>query len=265
VAPEPRSSEELAATGAAIHATDGLVQLGSITVPSGTLAIFDIGLAGYLPREALLPAIVKALVPADRPLDVVGMPIGFGRYKHSWDHVSIVLGDGDVVASRKLGEAGVDFARLACMDLDAFDHWVHDESLDGKADVVFWGRDEKLLAKAVRAQRAGEGYGWVDLPVAEAEAKYDLVGRTKSENKWLLAADFRPHSHHYHALAAARANRHGAGTLDLAGTRLMLLFTSWGDGVFPIYVDLDADERPVRIRIQLATDAAFAAMAALTP
>src|SRR5216117_1072146 len=44
--------------------------LGSITCPSGTLGIFDIGLMGYLPRPALEPAIVKAPVPANRELRV---------------------------------------------------------------------------------------------------------------------------------------------------------------------------------------------------
>jgi hypothetical protein len=39
-----------------------------------------------------------------------------------------------------------------------------------------------------------------------------------------------------------------------------LFFTSWGDGVFPIYLDLDAEDRPVRVRIQLATAEASAAL-----
>jgi hypothetical protein len=39
-----------------------------------------------------------------------------------------------------------------------------------------------------------------------------------------------------------------------------MFFTSWGDGVFPIYLDVDHDDQPVRIRIQLATEASNAAM-----
>src|SRR5262245_58732146 len=54
--------------------------LGEITVPSGKLAVFDVGLVGYLPREALEPAIVKADVPSDRPLRVVGTLVGKGRF-----------------------------------------------------------------------------------------------------------------------------------------------------------------------------------------
>jgi hypothetical protein len=33
---------------------------------------------------------------------------------------------------------------------------------------------------------------------------------------------------------------------------VLLFFTSWGNGVFPIYLDLDQGDQPVRIRIQLA-------------
>src|SRR5690242_15198060 len=90
----------------------GVVQLGKITVPSGTLAVFDVGLVGYLPRPALEPALVKVAVPADRALAVVGKRLGKGRFADCWDHVAVKLADGKVAASKKLGEAGVDFARL---------------------------------------------------------------------------------------------------------------------------------------------------------
>src|SRR5512143_1861979 len=53
-------------------------KLGEITVPSGTLAVFDVGLLGYLPRPALEPAIVKTAAPADRALPVIGHRIGKG-------------------------------------------------------------------------------------------------------------------------------------------------------------------------------------------
>jgi hypothetical protein len=239
------------------------VTLGEITTPSGTLAIFDVGLIGYLPREALEPAIVKATVPTDRPLPVVGTLVGKGRFADCWDHVAIILGDGDVHGSKKLGEAGVDFARLICMDHGALDHWQHEDSLDGKADFVFWGRDEGLLARVMGAPRIKDGYGWSGLSLADAEAKADTAARKKAENRWALATDYRPHSHHYYALAAARANPHGAGLLQLAGTWLLLMFTSWGDGVFPIYLDVDDHNRPVQVRIQLATEASNTAMRAV--
>ena len=234
--------------------------LGTITCPSGKLAILDIGLVGFLPRGALEPQIVRAEVPSDRELSITGSRVGRGRFADCWDHVSINLADGDVHQTKKLGEAGVDFARLACLDLKALDHWKHEDSLDGLADVVFWGRDDAALAKALRAPKTKEGYGWRDLDLMDAESKVMEAEILKAENNWMLNVDFRPHSHHFHALAAARANPAGAGGLVVGGSKMLLFFTSWGDGVFPIYLDLDAEDRPVRVRIQLATAESNAAM-----
>jgi len=232
-------------------ATGGLELIGEVTAPSGKLAIFDVGLVGFLPREALEPALIVVDVPRDRALPVLGQRVGSGRYADRWDHVAVVLAEGVIATSTKLGEAGVDFARLACMDLGALDHWQHEDSLDGKADFLFWGRDAGTLAKLMRAPAQAEGHGWLDLPVAEAEAKSDDAARHKAANHYLLATDLRPHSHHFHALAAARASAVGAGAIEVGGARVLLFFTSWGDGVFPVFLERDASGTPVRIRIQL--------------
>jgi hypothetical protein len=239
--------------------------IGEVTAPSGTLTVFDVGLVGYLPREALEPALVKATVPTDRALPVIGRRVGKGRFSDCWDHVAVRLGDGEVAASKKLGEAGVDFARLVFMDHGAFDHWQHEDSLDGLADFVFWGRDAAALARSMGAPATKEGYGWTNLPVATADAKALDADKLRAANHWLLATDFRPHSHHFHALAAARKSSQGAGTIDVGGAKVCLFFTSWGDGVFPIYLDVDAHDQPVQIRVQLDTADSNAAMHAVNP
>jgi hypothetical protein len=226
--------------------------LGEITVPSGTLAVFDIGLLGFLPREAMEPAIIKTAAPTDHPLAVIGHRVGKGRYADCWDHVIVKLAAGEVTHSTKLGEAGVDMARLVCMDYGALDAWQHDESLDGKADVVFWGRDEKAAARSTGAKRTGEGYGWTNMSLEAADAKQLEVDKLKAAAHWALAIDFRPHSHHYYALAEARKNKLGAGTIEVGGAQVLLFFTTWGDGVFPVFLDLDAKEQPVQLRIVLA-------------
>ena len=252
-----RIATAAAERGKALGEASGPVQLGSITVPSGTLAIFDVGLMGYLPREALDPMLICAPVPSDRALAVVGTRVGAGRFAACWDHVAIELAGPDrhdVAHARKLGEAACDFARLICMDRAAIDHWQHEDSLDQLADFVFSGRDEAQLAKALGAKRLphGGGHGFTDLPLAEAEAKADRAAELKAEHKWLLVTELRPHSHHFDALAAARASPSGAGVLEIGGARMLLFFTSWGNGIYPVYLDVDQDARPVRIRIQLA-------------
>lgn len=237
--------------------------LGEVTVPSGRLALFDVGLVGYLPRPALEPSLVIADVPGDRPLAVIGTRVGSGRFADCWDHVAVKIADGEVASSKKLGEAGVDFARLVAMDHGALDHWRHEDSLDGLADFVFWGRDAAQLAKAIGAPANKEGHGWTDLAVADAEARADKAERIKAQKHLLLATDLRPHSHHFQALAAARKSPQGAGTIDVAGAKVCLFFTSWGDGVFPIYLDFDHDDRPVQVRVQLNTAASNEAMRAV--
>ncbi len=226
--------------------------LGEITVPSGTVALFDIGLLSFLPREAMEPAIIKTTAPSDRPLAVIGHRVGKGRYADCWDHVVVKLAAGEVTHSTKLGEAGVDMARLIVMDYGALDAWQHEDSLDGKADVVFWGRDEKAAAKSTGATPTGEGYGWSNLSLADADAKQLEVDKLKAAAHWALTIDYRPHSHHFYALAEARKNKLGAGTLEVGGAQILLFFTTWGDGVFPVFLDLDATDQPVQLRIVLA-------------
>jgi hypothetical protein len=238
-------------------------KLGEVTVPSGKLAIFDVGLFPFLPRDTLEPALVTCEVPAQGALPVIGRRVAAGRFSDSWDFVAVRLSPSPVASFRKLGEAGVDFARLMIIDYAALDAWVHDDSLDGKADLMFWGRDAALAARRVSAPPTTEGYGWTNLTVAAATAKWDQLERVKAENHWLLASDLRPHSHHFHALAAARAAKRGAGTVEVGGAQALLFFTSWGDGVFPIYLDTDAAGRPVQIRVQLNTPESNAALRAV--
>jgi hypothetical protein len=97
------------------------------------------------------------------------------------------------------------------------------------------------------------------LPAEKALA----VDKLKAANKWGLMIDFRPHSHHFLALAEARKSKLGAGTIEVGGARVCLFFTSWGDGVFPIYLDLDQTDQPVQLRVQLNTTDAVAAMHAV--
>jgi hypothetical protein len=168
--------------------------------------------------------------------------------------VVIRVAPGVATHSQKLGEAAVDFARLICMDHGALDAWTHEDTLDGLADVVFWGRDGAAAAKATGAKTLkGEGFGWTNLSLDVAEEKALEVDKLKAKNHWGLVIDFRPHSHHFYALAAARKNKQGAGTIEVGDAKVCLFFTSWGDGVFPIFVDLDDDNRPLQVRVQLSS------------
>lgn len=240
--------------------------LGRVRAPSGELAIFDVGLAGQEAAEQVAQwMVVVGDVPRDRELKVIGARLGRGRFGACWDWVAVACGDGAVVASEQIGEATVDFARILFVDRAGFASWEHERSLDGKADFVFWGRDASRLAEAIDAPPTDEGYGWVDLAIDECVARGTRAEEVKAERGWKLATDFRPHSHHYLALAQVRATPTESATIDVGGAPACLFATTWGDGMFPIFADRDAAGAIVRVRVQLATAASEDAMEAVNP
>ena len=246
--------------------------LGRVRAPSGELAIFDVGLAGQEAAEQLAQwMVVVGEVPRDRELRVIGARLGRGRFASCWDWVAVeILPDAVIATSEPIGEATVDFARILLVDRAGFGAWEHERSLDGKADFVFWGRDAEQLAQAIDAPSTDSGggggeYGWTDLALDECIARGTRADELKAEKGWKLATDFRPHSHHYLALAQMRAAPTESGTIDVGGAPACLFATSWGDGVFPIVVDRDAAGGLVRVRVQLATPASEDAMEAVNP
>ena len=226
-------------------------RIGEITLPSGTLTILDPGHIGMFEDEELpeVPAISVGDLPRDRPLPVWG--VGLVGAGPRWDHVAIVLSDAAVAGTEELGEAVVDFARLLLADETNADKWIHSDSIDGNADFVFWGRDAAALAAAVNAPPLPDGqFGWRDLDLDDAVTRGTAAEELKDERGWKLATDFRPHSHHWQLLEQARAAVTQSATITVDDVRVCLFFTG-GDGMFPVFVDVADDGRPVQIRIQL--------------
>ena len=108
-----------------------------------------------------------------------------------------------------------------------------------------------------------EGYGWCDLPIQEAIRKETKVERLRDEHGWRFATDFRPHSHHWQAMQQVRASETESGTVVVGGAEMCVFMTSWGDGIFEIYADYDADDRLARIRAVLGSENTLARMRAL--
>lgn len=196
-----------------------------------------------------VPVVPVGGVPTDRALRVVATPGQWG-----WARIRIELGDGAVAERRPLTGIRVDHARFAFADGDALGSWVHDASLDGLADVVFWGRDEDEIAAEFGARRTGtpgdDPYGWLDLPIRDAYRQaITLDERRTAEPERRFALDFRPHSHHWQVMAALRAADHEAATLTVGGADIMMAMTSIGDGHFPVHLDVDATGTPLAIDI----------------
>ncbi len=202
-----------------------------------------------------VPVIAVGGLRTDRPLTVTAAPGPDGW----WRHVRIVVTDAPVAGVRELARIGVDNARFVFADADALSSWVHEDPVDGLADVVFWGRDEDNVAAELGAARTGtpgdDVYGWLDLPLAEAYTKaMALRDRRGAQPPRMFAFDFRPHSHHWQVMAGVRASGHEAATIEVGGARLMFAMTSVGDGFFPVRVDLDAAGAPVAIEVTIAEE-----------
>jgi hypothetical protein len=173
-----------------------------------------------------------------------------------WTHFRIAVSDEPVVGTRPLGKIGVDCARFVFADADALSAWVHDDPIDGLADVVFWGRHETDIAAEFGAIRTGtpgeDHYGWLNLPVREAYAKaVALNDRRTTAPERKFAFDFRPHSHHWRVMADVRASENEAAKIDVGGARIMFAMTSVGDGFFPVHVELDAAGAPAAIQVTI--------------
>ena len=145
-------------------------------------------------------------------------------------------------------------------DIDALKEWKHDDPIDGKADFVFWGRDAEPAAKEVNAPRlhdpdGGTTYGWENLPDADARRRGTLVWQAKEKNGWLMALDYRPHSHHWQVMQQVRRSATECGVAEVGGATMCGFMTSWGDGLYPVVVERDKGGEVVRVRLQLGDDA----------
>ena len=136
--------------------------------------------------------------------------------------------------------------------------WDDRNSRDGKADLVFWGRDAAAVAAeigAVPIQFAGETnlFGWADLPFDEARGLAQRVHALRSESR-KFALDFRPHTHHWQVMRDVRATQTESSVIDLCNSQLCMFMTTWGDGPFPVEADLDASGQMLRLRIEVGCD-----------
>jgi hypothetical protein len=206
-----------------------------------------------------LSAVAVGGLPRDRLLPVMGEWMPPDKYAGCWRRVWVEVRDGVLASTRRIGDVYVDMARLMAVDADALGAWDDEESQDGKADIVFWGRDAVAVAEDVGAPAVKDGlqsevFGWADLPFDDAFALGKRLDALHGGER-RFAFDFRPHTHHWQVMHDVRATRTQSGVLDLAGARLCMFMTTWGDGEFPVEVDLDAAGELLRVRIDVGCDA----------
>jgi hypothetical protein len=167
------------------------------------LALTHGGGAGEVQVSGLWNAVVGD-VPRDRPLTMWAEPMDDPQFVGRWRWVGVdCRPEVPVARTEAVGHTMVDQARLLVADVAALADWSHEEPLDGRADVVLWGRDAERTAAIVGAPRLDGGeWGWRDLPVDDAHARARRLFALKEREGLLLGLDFRPHSHHYLARCA---------------------------------------------------------------
>jgi hypothetical protein len=200
-------------------------------------------------------AVAVSGVPTLRPLRVLGKRCA-APDSDCWSQITVECRPNSRIAlSEKLGVVGVDYARILIADVDALGLWKHEESLDGLADYVFWGRDAERVASAVKAPRLNEGeFGWLNVPIDTAAEHGTEVEEYRDQHSFKMAGDFRPHSHHWRVMKPTRENTvTESGTTELDGMTVCNFMTTWGDGVFEVYRELDESGELSQIRIEMET------------
>ena len=197
-----------------------------------------------------ISAVVIGNVPSDREMSVLAE-----RSESNPDCLRRVVVDcrsqSPIARSERVGEVGVDYARLVIADLDAIGAWQHQESLDGKADYVFWGRDAHTVASALRApQISPSEFGWLDLAEDLTQQRGTAVEEYCDKHGLKLAGDYRPHSDHWRAMTPTRKSPTESATIELAGNLICNFMTTWGDGLFAVHRDLSESGELVQIRIE---------------
>lgn len=220
------------------------------------LAIAHAGNEGEVQYHGLWAAVCGGL-PTDRELEVFAERMPAGPDQDRWRRIVVDIRPGIPIAGTKLiGRSMVDMARLMVADADALGGWTHDESLDGKADVVFWGADAARLAERIKAPSMhGDNFGWHGLVLPLAEIKINELDEMKQTESLKLAVDFRPHSHHWQLMEQVRRNKTEAGTIEIGAAKICGFMTTWGDAIYDILLASGADGKPVQLIIDCGNEA----------
>ena len=230
---------------------DDLFDLGTVTAPSGLLVLGIAAWTDYWPQGSdSLPARAKSvghvgarlqngdceaiavqasagplpvraetwLPPSVGELVITVLEVGLGiPWPSSTAREPVVVGDLPV------SRTGMILGDAAALDTYV---GLGDDSVDGLADITYWGRHAEE-ARAVLGgdviPRPGNSYGWLDVPVGEAEALEDSLAAWVTEHHQGIGLMTSVDEHtDYTRLERATWNQPlGAATIDLAGCRVL--------------------------------------------
>lgn len=216
--------------------------------------VADLG-GGDFVMEGPWVGVVGAL--PNRRLTVRGRRQDYGgNVGARWAEVSIEVSQKRVESSVQVGYVAVDYGLILLGDADALGSWRHFEPLDGLYDVAFWGVAGEAVSGDLATPPLAEGWGWRNIEHDEAQQRMQQVRAWFGPDSLTgrLAVELRPHSHFYRVMEQIRDGAPEVGTLQLDGATLLGLSTSWGDGIFPIWVDRDKAGAVVAVRLELGSE-----------
>jgi hypothetical protein len=202
-------------------------------------------------------AVVVGGVPPKRTLRIEATPMPQGEFAGRWRSIDVVIDTKGVVAqSLPVQGVMVEHGQLICADLEAFGQFRMWESSDGLADFVFWGKDAPTIAKKFHAPQLDEhNFGWLNVPDADIFHRFGQpVQEWINSQKLYAGVDYRPHCNLEKLNAQIRDNELESGQLDLAGVRACGFSNRWGDGIFTVIRDLDAEGKLVRVRLDVGNE-----------
>lgn len=207
---------------------------------------------GTFPYDGLWAVAIGDL-PTDRTLQVVGVPMPPGEFAGRFRSIDIVIEPAaTVVASHRVDGVMVDHGQFACIDLDVLEAFSAMRSLDGKADYVFWGADAEALAEEFGARQLNEKeFGWKDIPESDVGQHAKPIQGAVKDRGLRVGIDYRPHCHVEAINRQVRSQPSRAGEIRVGDHRVCGFDNRWGDGIFGVFRDVDAQGHLVRIRIDV--------------
>jgi hypothetical protein len=215
-----------------------------------------LGIAQY----AGMWAVVAGGFPKGTRLTAEATPMPPGEFAGRWQRIELTdesaeLAPTTELTSREIEGVMVDHGQFIFSDLDAFGEFRMWHSLDGLGDYVIWGVDAPALAAEMQVPvLTGGEYGWKDLPLDELKAHVRPVAMAIDDRNLHVGQDYRPHCNLEVLNAQVRRGHPHAGALTLAGSGVVGMDNSWGDGIFAVTCHADASGRVVRLSMELATE-----------
>lgn len=211
-----------------------------------------LGIAQY---AGMWSVVVGGFAPGT-PLAVHATPMPPGEFAGRWKRIELIdEGAGEEASTREIDGVMVDHGQFIFSDLEAFGQFRMWHALDGLGDFVFWGADAAALAAETTAtELEGGQFGWMDVPLEDLKVLIQPVARAIDERNLRVAQDYRPHCNLERLNAQVRRGPPHAGTLTLAGSRVVGIDNSWGDGIFTVTCHADASGRVARVAFELGTE-----------